>query len=100
MYVDPITRQTYDYATPITCHNNPRNIIELDPNSDDQDYYILDQTLLNDNHQVCSHLLKLKLHYVLTLSQSKMLAQILMLNLINFGTEFYFQKILILYFKF
>ena len=31
----------YDYATPITCDNNPRNIIELDPDSDDQDFYIL-----------------------------------------------------------
>ena len=41
MYVDPITRQTYDYATPITCDDNPRNIIELDPDSDDQDFYIL-----------------------------------------------------------
>ena len=41
MHVDPITRQTYDYATPITCENNPRNIIELDPDSDDQDFYIL-----------------------------------------------------------
>ena len=41
MYVDPITRQTYDYATPVTCDNNPRNIIELDPDSDDQDFYIL-----------------------------------------------------------
>ena len=41
MYVDPITRQTYDYATPITCDNNPRNIIELDPYSDDQVFYIL-----------------------------------------------------------
>ena len=41
MYVDPITRQTYDYATPITCDNNPNNIIELDPDSDDQDFYIL-----------------------------------------------------------
>ena len=41
MYVDPITRQTYDYATPITNDNNPRNIIELDPDSDDQDFYIL-----------------------------------------------------------
>ena len=41
MYVDSITRQTYDYATPITCDNNPRNIIELDPDSDDQDCYIL-----------------------------------------------------------
>ena len=41
MYVDPITRQTNDYATPITCDNNPRNIIELDPDSDDQDFNIL-----------------------------------------------------------
>ena len=41
MYVDPITRQTYAYATPITCDNNPNNIIELDPDSDDQDFYIL-----------------------------------------------------------
>ena len=41
VYVDPITRQTYDYATPITCDNNPRNFIELDPDSDDQDFYIL-----------------------------------------------------------
>ena len=41
MYVDPITRQTYDNATPITCDNNPNNIIELDPDSDDQDFYIL-----------------------------------------------------------
>ena len=41
MYVDPITRQTFDYATPIACDTNPRNIIELDPDSDDQDFYIL-----------------------------------------------------------
>ena len=41
MHVDPITRQTYDYATPIACNNIPRNIIELDPDSDDQDCYIL-----------------------------------------------------------
>ena len=40
MYVDPFTRQTYDYATPIACDNNPRNIIELDPDTDDQDFYI------------------------------------------------------------
>ena len=41
MYVDPITRQTYEYANPITCDNNPRNVIELDPDSDNQDFYIL-----------------------------------------------------------
>ena len=41
MYVDPITRQTFDYATPIACDNNPKIIIELDPDSDDQDFYLL-----------------------------------------------------------
>ena len=35
-YVDPITRQTYDYATPIACDNSPRNIIEIDPDTDHQ----------------------------------------------------------------
>ena len=41
MYVDPITKQTYDYATPFTCDNVPRNSIELDLHSDDQEFYIL-----------------------------------------------------------
>ena len=41
MYVDPIKRQTFDYGTPITCDNYPKNIIELDPDSDDQDFYTL-----------------------------------------------------------
>ena len=40
MYVDPITRQTYDYATHIACDNNLRYIIE-DPDSDDLDIYSL-----------------------------------------------------------
>ena len=39
MYVDPIRRQSYDHATPIASGNNPRNIIELHPDSDDQDLY-------------------------------------------------------------
>ena len=29
MYVDPITRQTYDFSTPIPCDNKPRNLIGL-----------------------------------------------------------------------
>ena len=45
MYVDPITRQTYDYVTPIPCDKNPRNIIELDPDIDDQDFYSSAQNL-------------------------------------------------------
>ena len=46
MYVDPPTRQTYDYATPFTCDNNPRNNIELDLDSDDQDFFILGPELI------------------------------------------------------
>ena len=41
MYVDPITRQTFNYATPIECGNNPQIIIELDPDTDDGDSYVL-----------------------------------------------------------
>ena len=41
MYVDPLTRQTFNYATPIDSGNNPQNIIELDPDSDDEDFYVL-----------------------------------------------------------
>ena len=40
-YVDPITRQTFNYATPIECGNNPQKIIELDPDTDDGDFYVL-----------------------------------------------------------
>ena len=68
MNVDPITRQTYDYSTPIACGNIPRNNIELDPNSDDQDFYILDE-----NHHYCLLLLKIKLPYDQILLQHKML---------------------------
>ena len=100
MYVDPITRQTYDYATPITCDNNPKNIIELDPDSDDQDFYILGLNLINANLHQCLHLLKLKLQYAQTLLQLKMLVYILMLNLTNSGTEFYFPNILTLHFNY
>ena len=41
MYVDPITRQTFNYATPIECGNNPQNIIELDPDTDYGGFYVL-----------------------------------------------------------
>ena len=37
-YVDPITRQTFNYATPIECGKNPQNIIELDPDTDDGNF--------------------------------------------------------------
>ena len=41
MYVHLITRQTFNYATPIECGNIRQNIIELDTDSDDTDFYIL-----------------------------------------------------------
>ena len=40
MYVDPITRQSFNYATPIECENNSQNIIELDPDTDDGEFYV------------------------------------------------------------
>ena len=91
MHVDPITRQIYDYATPITCDSSPRNIIELDPDSDDQDFYILGPEPIKRKPPLMFTPFKLKLQYALTLSQPKMLVYILMLNLINFGTEFFFK---------
>ena len=42
MFVYSIKRQTHDYVTPIACDNNPLNISELDPDTDDQDFYILE----------------------------------------------------------
>ena len=41
MYVDPITSQTFNYATPIKCGNNPQKFIKLDPDTDDGDFYVL-----------------------------------------------------------
>ena len=41
MYVDSITSQTFNYATPIECGNNSQNIIELDLDADDGDFYEL-----------------------------------------------------------
>ena len=41
MYVDHITRQTYDYAFLTKCDNIQRNKNELDPDSNNQDFSIL-----------------------------------------------------------
>ena len=100
MYVDPITRQTYDYATPITCDNNPRNIIELDPDSDDQDFYILGPEPIKRKPPLMFTLHKLKLQNVLTLLQLKMLVYIPMQNLTTFGIVFYFPNVRILHFNY
>ena len=52
MYVDPITRQTFNYATPINCGNIPQNIIELDPDTDDGDSYVLTDPLKREAPQM------------------------------------------------
>ena len=41
MYLDPITRQTFNYATPTECGSNPKKIIELDPDADDGDFFVI-----------------------------------------------------------
>ena len=41
MYVDPITRRTFTYATPNKCGNNPKIVFEVDPDTDDVDFYVL-----------------------------------------------------------
>ena len=38
MCVNPITRQTFEYANQIPCHNNPQNVLALDP--DTFQYYV------------------------------------------------------------
>ena len=87
MYVDPITRQTYNYAAPFACDNNTKNNIELDHDSYDQNFYILGpEPIKRKPPLMFTPSRTSKLQYVLTLSQLKMLAYILMLNLINFGT--------------
>ena len=94
MYVDPITRQTYDYATPITCDNNPCNIIELDLDSDDQDFYILGPEPIKRKPPLMFTPSQIKITILL---QRKMMVYFQMQNLINFGTVFYFLNFLILH---
>ena len=35
MYIDPITRRTFNYDAPISCDNNPQIIIAIDPDNDE-----------------------------------------------------------------
>ena len=60
MYVDPITRQTFKYATPIECGNIPQNIIEIDPDADDGDFYVLTPDSLKREPPKCLNPLKLR----------------------------------------
>ena len=84
MYGDPITIQSFDYATYLIFDKNPRNIMELDPDSDDQSY-ILRHEPENVNHHFCSLLLKLKSLQDPIPLQPKMMAYILTYKLIKFG---------------
>ena len=100
MYVDHITRQTYDYATPITCDNIPRNIIELDPDSDDQEFYILGPEPIKRKPPLMFTPSQIKTTIRTNTFQPKMLVYVPMQNLTNFGIVFYFPNILILHFNY
>ena len=61
MYIDPITRQTFYYATSIKCGNNPQNIFELDPDANDADFFVKPTDPLNKKkHHKRFNLHKLK----------------------------------------
>ena len=77
MYVDPILPQTYDYATLFACDNNPKKMLELDPDTDDQDFYILGPEPNKRKPPLMFTLSQIKttIH-----SQLKMLTSILMLK--------------------
>ena len=60
MYVDPITRQTFNYATPIKCRNNPQNPFELDPDTDDGDFCVLTSNPLKKEAPINKKAPKLK----------------------------------------
>ena len=100
MYVDPITRQTYDYATPITCDNIPRSISELDPDSDEQVFYILGPEPIKRKHPLMFTPSQIRTTIRPNTFTAKMLVSFLMLNLIISGTEFYFLNTLILHFNY
>ena len=36
MYIDPIARKTFDYATPKSCNNRPQNVIAIDTDNEKQ----------------------------------------------------------------
>ena len=76
MYVDPVTIQTYHFATSITCDINPRNNNELDFDSGDQDFYLLRPETIKRKPPLMLHHLKLKLQYDLRHIQPKMLVYI------------------------
>ena len=39
MYLDPISKQTFKYSTPISCDNIPQNVMAL--NLDTDEHYVL-----------------------------------------------------------
>ena len=48
MYVDPITRQTFNYAKQIPCENISQTVIALDPDTDQ--YYVLTPQHIKKDH--------------------------------------------------
>ena len=91
---------TYDYATPITCDNNPRNNIELDPDSDDQDLYILGPEPIKRKPPLMFTPSQIETTIRPNTFTAQYAVYLPMQNLINFGIVFYFPNIVILHFKY
>ena len=72
MYVDPITRQTFEYANQIPCENNPQNVISLDPDTDQ--YYVLTPQPIKKDPLLLLNQLKFKPLLAQILSPLKTLA--------------------------
>ena len=87
MYVDPITRQTFEYANQIPYENNPQNVISLDPDTDHN--CVLTPQPIKKALLYFSNLLKFKPLLALTPLLLKMLVFILKKNSNLFETVYY-----------
>ena len=98
MYVDPITRQTFEYANQTPCENNPQNVISLDP--DTNQYYVLTPQPNKKTLLYFSNLLKYKPLLALTPLLLQMQVFILKKNPCTifgiFGIVYYLQNTLLI----
>ena len=94
MYVGLITRQTYDYGTSFACDNNPGNIIQLDLDTDDQDFYIRGQEPIKPKPPLMFTPSQIKPSIRPNVFTGQDAGIYSNAELDQFGTEFYFQIIL------
>ena len=98
MYVDPITRQTFEYASQIPCENNPQNVISLDPDTDQ--CYVLAPQPINKDPPLLFEPTQVQTVISPNIFLLKMLVFFLKKNSNIFGTVYYSLNTLILLFSF